>query len=91
MGCKERCFIIAMSGTAEKVATDIYSFENLRRQGTAVVYVGHYMEEVERISTHICVMDGGKCRAFGSKEELLETSEGRITLAELYTRLCGQQ
>jgi ABC-type multidrug transport system ATPase subunit len=49
------------------------------------------MEEVERISTHICVMDGGRCRAFGSKEELLETPEGRITLAELYTRLCGQQ
>lgn len=67
------------------------AIENLRRQGTAVVYVGHYMEEVERISTHICVMDGGKCRAYGAKEELLTTPEGRITLAELYTRLCGQQ
>ena len=67
------------------------AIENLKKQGTAVIYVGHYMEEVERISTHICVMDGGKCRAFGSKEELLETSEGRITLAELYTRLCAQQ
>ena len=67
------------------------AIENLKKQGTAVVYVGHYMEEVERISTHLCVMDGGKCRAYGAKEELLATPEGRITLAELYTRLCAQQ
>jgi len=67
------------------------AIENLKAEGTAVIYVGHYMEEVERISTHLCVMDGGRCRAFGAKDELLETPEGRISLSELYGRLCGQK
>ncbi len=60
------------------------SIENLRRQGTAVIYVGHYMEEVERISTHVCILENGKCRRFGAIDELLETPEGRISLAALY-------
>lgn len=58
------------------------AIEQLRRDGTAVLYVGHYMEEVERISTHLCVMDRGKCKAFGPKEELLKGENGRISLAD---------
>lgn len=71
--------------SAEQILSAI---EQLKKNGTAVIYVGHYMEEVERISTHLCVMDRGECLAFGSKEELLNTPQGRITLAELYKKLC---
>ncbi len=59
------------------------AIESLAEQGTAVIYVGHYMEEVERISTHLCIMDGGKCCGFGRKDELLK---GR-SLTDLYREL----
>ena len=62
------------------------AIESLAKQGTAVIYVGHYMEEVERISTHLCIMDGGKCCGFGAKDELLK---GR-SLSDLYRELTGQ-
>ena len=66
--------------SGEQILTAI---ENLAKQGPAVIYVGHYMEEVERISTHLCIMDGGKCCGFGTKDELLK---GR-SLTDLYREL----
>ncbi|MBR4345225.1 MAG: ABC transporter ATP-binding protein [Lachnospiraceae bacterium] len=43
----------------------------LRQNGTAVIYVGHYMEEVEKISTHICYLENGVCKGFGTVMEVL--------------------
>ena len=65
------------------------AIEALRERGKSVIFVGHYMEEVERISTHFCIMEEGKSRAFGEKEELLGSSEPGLTLAQLYKLLCG--
>ncbi|MBO4416417.1 MAG: ABC transporter ATP-binding protein [Lachnospiraceae bacterium] len=47
------------------------AIEELRKSGIAVIFVGHYMEEIERISTHLCVMNGGKAAYFGEKEKVL--------------------
>ena len=47
------------------------AIEELRKSGIAVIFVGHYMEEIERIATHICVMNGGKVAYFGEKEKVL--------------------
>ena len=47
------------------------AIEELRKNGIAVIFVGHYMEEIERIATHICVMNGGKAAYFGEKEKVL--------------------
>lgn len=58
------------------------AIEALRSSGVAVIYVGHYMEEVERISTHICVMEKGHCRAFGEKNSLFK-QYGCSSLTEL--------
>ena len=54
----------------------------LKENGTAVIYVGHYMEEVEQISTHICYLDGGVRKAFGTVDEVLKTG-GVNSLSEL--------
>ena len=54
----------------------------LRNNGTAVIYVGHYMEEVEQISTHICYLDRGERKAFGTVDEVLKTG-GVSSLSEL--------
>lgn len=46
--------------------------KELNRQGTAILYTGHYMEEIEKICNKICVMDLGKNIIFGTKEQLLQ-------------------
>lgn len=65
------------------------AIEQLRQNGMAVLYVGHYLEELERIATHVCIMNEGRCVAFGSREELLANAGGQKTLAELYRELCS--
>ncbi|MCR5332157.1 MAG: ABC transporter ATP-binding protein [Lachnospiraceae bacterium] len=47
------------------------AIEELRRSGIAVIYIGHYMEEIERIATHLCVMNAGKVAYFGEKDRIL--------------------
>ncbi|MCR5430988.1 MAG: ABC transporter ATP-binding protein [Lachnospiraceae bacterium] len=57
----------------------------LRDQGKAVIYVGHYLEEIKELATHICIMNEGKISAMGSKEELLADE----TIETLYKRCTG--
>ena len=58
------------------------AIEGLKNEGTAVIYVGHYVEEVERISTHLCLLEQGVSKAFGTVEEVLEKT-GKSSLSEL--------
>ena len=58
------------------------AIEGLKKEGAAIIYVGHYIEEVERISTHLCLLDHGVCKAFGTVDEVLRTT-GSSSLAEL--------
>lgn len=44
--------------------------EELNRQGAAIIYTSHYMEEVEQLCTRIAIMDKGKNLAIGTTEEL---------------------
>jgi len=39
-------------------------------KGMTVIYTSHYMEEVERICSRVCIMDAGRVIADGSVEEL---------------------
>ncbi|WP_057895955.1 ABC transporter ATP-binding protein [Liquorilactobacillus oeni] len=45
--------------------------EALNKRGTTIIYSTHYMEEVERISNKIAVIDHGKMIAYGSENELI--------------------
>lgn len=49
--------------------------KRLASEGTTILYTTHYMEEVEKISTRILIMDQGKIIAEGSKEKLKEKYE----------------
>ncbi|MCR5685810.1 MAG: ABC transporter ATP-binding protein [Lachnospiraceae bacterium] len=44
--------------------------EELRKDGVAVVYIGHYIEEIERVATHLTVLAEGRVRYFGAKDGL---------------------
>jgi ABC-2 type transport system ATP-binding protein len=43
----------------------------LAKEGTAILYTSHYMEEVEALCDRIAIMDAGKIVAVGSLAELL--------------------
>ena len=48
------------------------TLEDLRRDGMALIYTTHYMEEVERLCDRIAIMDHGQVVALGSLPELLK-------------------
>lgn len=63
------------------------AIHELAAQGTAVIYVGHYMEEVEQLCDWICIMNQGRAVLNESLEQALQTESRRITLEQLYGKL----
>ena len=47
------------------------SIAALGRQGMAILYTTHYMEEAERLCDRIGIIDGGEIRAEGTHKELV--------------------
>lgn len=44
--------------------------DNLQRQGTAVIYITHLMEEVERLADRLLILKDGKARAYGTVDKV---------------------
>jgi ABC-2 type transport system ATP-binding protein len=61
------------------------SLEALKRQGCALIYTSHYMEEVERLADHIVIIDHGQVIANESPAALYQRLPAkaalRVTLA----------
>lgn len=60
--------------------------QELNKNGSTIIYTSHYMEEVEQICTRIAIIDGGRCIAEGTKEELksmIKTGE-TITVENIF-------
>jgi ABC-2 type transport system ATP-binding protein len=56
----------------------------LKQQGTSIIYVGHDMEELERISDKICLIEQGKCILFDDITKLLA---GKKNLEQVYLQV----
>ena len=54
--------------------------EDLKRQGKALIYTTHYMEEVERLADQIVIIDHGSLVASGTLDALLRRAEAANTL-----------
>ncbi len=65
------------------------SVKRLSDMGTTIIYCGHYMEEVERISNTICMLDKGKKIVCGDKGSILYGSQDKKTLESLYLEMLG--
>jgi ABC-2 type transport system ATP-binding protein len=67
------------------------SIKTLNRNGTAVIYISHYMEEIEAICSRILIMDHGQIIEDMDKELLKEKylAHGLQTLEEVFLHLTG--
>jgi ABC-2 type transport system ATP-binding protein len=72
------------------------TIEQLRDQGTTILYTTHYMEEAERLCNRIAIMDEGRIIAMGTLEELLALRDQSRAIArphglqELFIQLTGK-
>lgn len=60
--------------------------EEYRQQGTAVIYITHLMEEVERLADRILIIKDGARMALGTKEELKKTY-GMKTIEDIFVSI----
>ncbi|EGW37028.1 ABC transporter ATP-binding protein [Desulfosporosinus sp. OT] len=78
----------------------IQSIKKLTKMGSTIIYISHYMEEIEGICTRIVIMDHGRVIAKGTKEELkaqmtsdervvVELSTANYTLIDNIKKLAG--
>lgn len=60
----------------------LQSVKELNKMGSTIIYISHYMEEVEELCSRIIIMDQGRVIAEGTKEELKAkmTSDNRIVV-----------
>lgn len=63
--------------------------ERLRGDGTTIVLVSHFMDEVERLCDRVAVVDAGRVVALGAPAALVEDA-GCVTLDEAYLALTGR-
>lgn len=68
----------------------LHAIKELAERKTAVVYVGHYMDEVERLCDSICVLDRGRGVYRGNLENALGMGNEKITLEQFYNQLFGE-
>jgi ABC-2 type transport system ATP-binding protein len=72
------------------------NLEQLRRQGKALLYTTHYMEEVERLADRVVIIDNGKVIAndtlagLGRLLPAPVTAGGRVTLESVFLTLTGR-
>ena len=72
------------------------NLELLRKQGKALLYTTHYMEEAERLADRIVIMDNGKVIAndtlagLGRLLPAPATPGGRVTLESVFLTLTGR-
>ena len=64
--------------------------KKLSEAGTAIVYVGHQMEQIEALCQSVCFIKEGRQMLHGTMEEVLCRDGERITLRQLWKETAGK-
>ena len=69
------------------------AIKTLNKRGTSVIYVSHYMEEIEAICNRIVIMDHGNKIEDMEKDTLKDkyVNQGLQSLEEIFLYLTGTQ
>lgn len=69
------------------------SIKELNRRGTSILYVSHYMEEVEQLCNRIVLMEHGTIIEDTSKEKLKDKYRemGLCTLEDIFLHITGKE
>lgn len=54
------------------------AIQALARQGAAVIYTSHYMEEIEAVADQVAILDGGQILRYDSLSSLLESGAFQV-------------
>jgi ABC-2 type transport system ATP-binding protein len=63
------------------------AIEQLKKAGTAILYVGHYLEEVERLCDRVLIFNQGRCVWNDIISNSLIREDHKISLEQLYEEL----
>lgn len=69
------------------------AIQTLNQRGTTVIYVSHYMEEIEHLCDHIIIMDHGKILEDMQKRQLKEkyVKQGLHNLEDIFLFITGKE
>jgi len=59
----------------------------MKKQGTSIIYVGHYMEEVEAICDRVVILRHGTCVYNATIKETADKESAKVPLETLYIEL----
>jgi len=80
-------------GLDPNVARDIRAFvRDLSKNGVTVFLTTHYMEEADRLSDRVAILQQGQIRAIGTPQQLKKTYGGsdQATLEDVFVSLTGK-
>jgi ABC-2 type transport system ATP-binding protein len=64
--------------------------DTLKREGTTIIYSSHVLEEVERICSHLGIIDEGKLITTGTRSSIMHAHKDCNNLEQVFLKLTGK-
>lgn len=68
----------------------VMALRRLAEQGTAIVYAGHQMEQMEQLCDRVCFLKQGRQVGYGTMDELLWQRGQKVTLKQRWKEMAGK-
>jgi ABC-2 type transport system ATP-binding protein len=65
--------------------------QEIKKEGTAILYTTHYMEEAQQLCDRVAIMDRGRILCQGAPREIIAAHPQCRTLGELFLLLTGKE
>ena len=64
--------------------------QEINQKGTTILYVSHYLEEIEKLCEKILIIDEGRIAAEGTAAYLVNQYDNCSNLADIYLKITGE-